>query len=147
MGSTSQRFSEAVADVSMYRLTGPLLPELRGTPKRTSVWLHEGVGAVSEPEVRQFAAVQEGADLVEGAESVRCEVSRSSCYDLFAPDFGLIPHWKPARFSGSSPGWRGLPTRGRHAGPAEPSTPSSKAQRRTPVEVWSTPPTPCLPRA
>ena len=36
-----------------------------------------------------------------GCESVRCDASRSSSDDLFAPPFSLISRWKPAPRSGS----------------------------------------------
>ena len=64
---------------------------------------NEGVGgaAVGEFEVRRFAAVQEGPDLLEGTNPFRCEVSRSSSNDLFAPHFRLTPRWKPDPRSGS----------------------------------------------
>ena len=44
--------------------------------------------------VRGFVALKEGADLRRESVSVRCEVSRSSSNDLFAPDFRLISRWK-----------------------------------------------------
>ena len=50
-----------------------------------------------------LAVVVAEVDGGRGSGFVRCEVSRSSSNDLFAPDFRLTPRWKTESRSGSLP--------------------------------------------